>query len=82
MTTQTPTLTPSSFWVRSSLVDTYSPAEKAAQRWLRAAKARGEVTVLGGGWWRIPSLQRRPLQGLHTLARLLVAKGLLTVEAQ
>jgi hypothetical protein len=68
-------LTPASFWCRSSLVETYSPAEKAAQAWLRRAKKRGEVTVLGGGWWQIAGIGR--LQGLHALARRLHAKGLI-----
>lgn len=48
----------------------------AARAWLKAAKARGDVEVLGGGWWKIRGLGR-PVQGFHALALRLRRIGLI-----
>jgi hypothetical protein len=55
---------------------TTGPNYTAAQKWLRQAKKDGRVTVLGGGWWRIDGLSRKPIQGFHALYQVLVRRGL------
>ena len=51
-------------------------ALKAARVWLRAAKASGRVSVIGGGWWRVHAL-RQPVQGYFALARILLNRGVI-----
>jgi hypothetical protein len=53
----------------------YQTRDQATAAWLRAAKAGGRVTVLGGGWW---ATRYGRLQGLTALSKQLQAVGVLT----
>jgi len=50
----------------------YATRDEACEAWLRAAKAEGRATVLGGGWW---ATRYGRIQGRDQLARQLEAVG-------
>jgi hypothetical protein len=61
---------------RWASTDAAERADQNARRWLRAAKRKGIVTVLGGGWWKITGWHK-PVQGFGALAVKLAGRGVL-----